>query len=143
MTVPKSTLLALLVMSADVQASAQELPRPEISELPEATLLNAQTYGERLLGNFPSAPLRVDYQGTVRIMVRVDVIGRARDCQIIESSGNSIIDTWACRGTERYARFAPATNDDGEPVESKWSNTFAMTLGDPSRAKTNPEPLEP
>ena len=64
--------------------------------------------------------------------------GRASDCQIRKTSGNGIIDQWACRGTERYARFTPATNADEQPILSQWTESFTLKLGDPDTSPKVP-----
>lgn len=110
----------------------------DIAALPEAQIRNPQQFGERLIANYPSTPIRHDVRGTVTIMVRVTTQGRAADCRVLKSSTNGIIDRWACRGTERYARFEPVVDESGKAVEGHWSETFTLTLGDPDGAATRP-----
>lgn len=51
----------------------------------------------------------------VFVAVRVQLDGRATDCKINRSSGNSAIDADTCRLLEAKARFNPARDDQGRP----------------------------
>ena len=128
MSKPIWLLLSLLVTPPE---AGPDRTTADIAELPEARLTNAQQFGERLVANYPSTPIRHDVRGTVTVLVRVTTLGRAADCRVLKSSGNAIVDRWICRGTERYARFEPVLNDSGNAVEGHWSETFTLTLGDP------------
>lgn len=128
MTRPILIALALLALPPE---AGPDRGTADIAALPKARIINAQQFGERLLANYPMTPVRHDVRGNVTILVRVTTRGRAADCRVLKSSGNRIIDHWACRGTERYARFESALDKNGVAVEGHWSETFALTLGDP------------
>ena len=124
-------ILAAPMLCANAAVVLPELSFFERAELPEATLVNAQQLGEKMMQIYPNTPIRHNVEGTVVLNVIVTPDGRASDCQIKKTSGNGIIDRWACRGTERYARFTPATNADEQPILSQWTESFTLTLGDP------------
>lgn len=123
--------LAALPQSAIAQDDANELSFFERAELPEATLLNGEQLGEKMMQMYPSTPIPLNVTGKIKLSVIVTPDGHAIDCQIKKTSGNSLIDRWACRGTVRYARFRPATDADGQPLLSQWTESFTLTLGDP------------
>ena len=47
-------------------------------------------------------------RGSVAITVKVNTDGRASDCRVVRSSGNSGADSLMCQLTIRYVRFRPA-----------------------------------
>lgn len=139
---PVVLLFAATALCANAQDEVPKLSFFERAELPEATLLNPEQFGERLVGNYPSINIPRDVKGTATINVLVTTNGRATDCTIKRSSGDSIIDQWACRGTIRYARFAPATDDDSEPTLGQWTQEFTLTLGNPREEEEAPTPIK-
>jgi TonB family protein len=68
--------------------------------------------------DYPVSALRENKQGTSGVRFWVDMNGKVRDCQIVESSGSSDIDAQTCAIITKRARFAPARTKDGSPVES-------------------------
>ena len=133
--------IALLALASSVTAyaeSADQIHIIETKDLPEATLRNSDEFRRKLVGNYPAINIPRDVQATATILVRVNIQGRATSCQITKSSGVSIIDQWACRGTVRYARFIPASDADSNPVESQWSESLTLTLGNPDAPGAGP-----
>ena len=55
-------------------------------------------------------------RGTVGLSIRVMPDGRASNCRIVRSSGNSYADSLMCQLTEQYVRFRPALDPNGRPV---------------------------
>ena len=55
-------------------------------------------------------------RGSVAITVKVNTDGRASDCRVMRSSGNSGADSLMCELTVRYVRFRPARDPQGSPV---------------------------
>ncbi|MXO76113.1 TonB family protein [Altererythrobacter aerius] len=62
--------------------------------------------------------------GTVRIGFRVRTDGRVDRCTIAQSSGHVELDSLTCALFTQRFRFAPATNADGQPVESTLQTSF-------------------
>lgn len=138
----KSIWVALGLLATEPETGSDR-SNDGIAALPEARIRNAQQFGERLVANYSSTPVRHDVRGSVTIIVRVTTQGHAEDCRVIKSSGNGNIDRWACRGTERYARFEPVLDESGNAVEGHWSETIAFTLGDHDSAVPRPSGLPP
>lgn len=55
-------------------------------------------------------------RGSVGISIRVTPDGRATNCRVVRSSGNSAADSLMCQLTEQYVRFRPALDPQGRPV---------------------------
>lgn len=60
---------------------------------------------------------RVGAQGTVGVKVTVDAAGRVSDCAVSHSSGFKALDAETCKVVQRKARFAPAKDERGRPVQ--------------------------
>jgi periplasmic protein TonB len=69
--------------------------------------------------DYPPRAAEAGISGTVSVIYRVGVDGRASDCSVTASSGNVELDEATCRVIERRFRFAPARDADGRPVSSR------------------------
>ncbi|MBU2285156.1 MAG: energy transducer TonB, partial [Gammaproteobacteria bacterium] len=82
----------------------------------------------RIQMDYPSSALRTEASGRVAFTTTVAANGRVSDCRVTESSGHADLDEAACRGMRLYARFDPAIDDDGNPIEGEWSSAVRYTL---------------
>ncbi|HET8750554.1 MAG TPA: energy transducer TonB [Sphingomicrobium sp.] len=55
-------------------------------------------------------------RGRVGVTIKVETDGRASNCRVARSSGDTSIDALMCRLTLRYVRFDPARDPAGRPV---------------------------
>ncbi|QDH35975.1 energy transducer TonB [Porphyrobacter sp. YT40] len=69
-------------------------------------------------------------EGTVRFAVTVSPQGRVTACTILETSGDPRLDRESCEFLTRRARFEPARDDDGKPVEGRWESRIAWKIPD-------------
>ena len=69
-------------------------------------------------------------EGAVRFAVTVSPQGRVTACTILESSGDPRLDRESCQFLTRRARFDPARNDDGTPVEGRWESRITWKIPD-------------
>ncbi len=67
-------------------------------------------------------------EGTVSVTVSVSADGRPKDCRITKSSGHDLLDTAACAGMMRYARFDPALDADGNPTSADYTAEVTYSL---------------
>jgi TonB family protein len=67
--------------------------------------------------DYPAEALRRGQSGTARVLVWVEVDGRASTCEVTESSASPILDQATCN-IMRRARFTPATNAAGKDVRA-------------------------
>jgi protein TonB len=79
--------------------------------------------------DYPAAALRAEAQGTTRITLSVGPNGRATGCTVSGSSGNSALDSTACRLAQSRFRFSPATQN-GQPVAGSYSTSIRWNLPD-------------
>lgn len=66
--------------------------------------------------DYPSAALRREAEGLVRVLLVVDLDGVPNDCTIQSSSGHADLDATACTLLRQRARFHPALDGEGQPV---------------------------
>lgn len=68
--------------------------------------------------DYPEAARAVGAHGAVQVRYTVQVNGRAVNCRILRSSGNTAIDETTCRLIQERFRFKPAKNERGRPVQA-------------------------
>lgn len=113
---------------------AQVIPPPappapaRPSQARGATPDGQRRWAARIQENYPSRALREEIQGTVGVNVVVGPDGRVASCSVSRSSGSSILDEAACQGMQRYARFNPALDDDGNPTNGRYSTSITYQL---------------
>lgn len=70
-------------------------------------------------------------EGVVRFAVTVSPTGRVTGCEILESSRNWRLDQDTCQLLTRYARFSPATDENGNRVEGRWESRIHWKVPGP------------
>lgn len=78
--------------------------------------------------DYPSRALREEREGTTGFRVSVGPDGRVTDCQITSSSGSPDLDSTACEKIRQRARFAPATDGEGNPTSGTYSNRVRWVI---------------
>ena len=69
--------------------------------------------------DYPAEAVRHHWQGKVVADLTISAEGSVTACQIVKSSGYQVLDDATCDLLRRRAKFKPATDADGKPVESK------------------------
>jgi protein TonB len=67
--------------------------------------------------DYPSEAVRKGWQGDVTVELTVSPKGRVSHCAIAKSSGYQLLDDQTCKLMTKRARFKPATDANGLPVE--------------------------
>ena len=70
--------------------------------------------------DYPKATRDLRIDGTVTIYMTVGTDGRARNCRVQRASRDAEADAITCRLAETRFRFKPATDANGNPVESTY-----------------------
>jgi protein TonB len=68
--------------------------------------------------DYPVSAQQKGEEGTVQAQLTVDTTGRVSGCKVIRTSGYASLDDATCSILQRRARFKPATDDAGKPIES-------------------------
>ena len=86
------------------------------------------SWAARIQDNYPSAALRKEIEGTVGVRVTVGPDGRVSGCSVTGSSGSGDLDSAACDGMTRYARFEPALDVGGNPTSGSFSTRIVYKI---------------
>lgn len=78
--------------------------------------------------DYPTAALRELRSGRTSFKITVGTDGRATNCAVTASSGSRDLDDAACTTIMRRARFIPAIDAHGDPIEGQWSSTMSWTI---------------
>lgn len=70
-------------------------------------------------GDYPREALRKGEGGVVKAKLRISKKGRVIGCEIVESA-SPILDEATCRLLTKRARFTPAQDKGGDPVEDDY-----------------------
>ena len=103
-------------------------PPPPPSQARGASPDGQGRWAARIQENYPSRAVRRGVEGNVGVSVQIGPDGRVSSCRVTASSGESDLDSAACQGMERYARFNPALNAAGEPTTGSYSTTIVYQL---------------
>lgn len=89
---------------------------------------NEVAWMARIQQNHPVHARLQGIGGRVGVTVTVNPDGRPTDCEVTRSSGYEILDTAACLGMQRYARFDPAPDQYGIPISAEFSTEIFYPL---------------
>ncbi len=78
--------------------------------------------------DYPTRALREERAGTTGFKVTVGTDGRVTSCSVTSSSGSPDLDEATCSNVTRRARFAPATDGEGNPVTDTYSNRIRWVI---------------
>jgi protein TonB len=111
-----------------IPPAAPPVPPPPPSQARGVSPKNQSSWASRIQDNYPARALREEKQGTVGVSVTVGADGRVSACSVTSSSGTPDLDSAACEGMQRYARFDPALNAAGQPTSAQWSTRITYRL---------------
>lgn len=101
---------------------------PRVSKARGVQPKNQRSWSARIQENYPRRAVQEEIEGTVGVRVTVTADGRATACQVTSSSGSNILDEAACKDLERYGRFDPAWDADGNPISASWATRITYKL---------------
>ncbi|NMW30870.1 TonB family protein [Altererythrobacter sp. RZ02] len=71
-----------------------------------------------------------EYTGVARFQLSIGTNGRVQNCQIMASTGHSVLDTATCKLASRRARFEAARDSNGEKVIGSYTGSVRWELPD-------------
>ena len=107
---------------------APPAPPPPPSKARSATPKGQNGWARRIQSNYPRRAEREGTEGSVGVTVQIGANGRVSSCSVTRSSGSSDLDSAACDGMTRYARFNPAQDAAGNAISDTWSTTIVYQL---------------
>ena len=78
--------------------------------------------------DYPDVALRAEEEGSVTVKLAIDRGGEVAGCDVVQSSGSAALDTATCRTVRRRARYQPATDQSGQPVDATDNHTVRWSL---------------
>lgn len=78
--------------------------------------------------DYPSAALLSEKSGRTNVKLTVNKWGSVADCEVIISSGDSLLDEATCRGIAYRARFYPATDNNSKPILGYYSKSVSWVV---------------
>lgn len=142
-------IVLALIANMTGPSGANELPATEASNVPvqRARPLpsdrqpsgagNPESVPGESLGSlfswddYPEVALQKDEQGTVGVTLTVGTDGKVTDCVVNLSSGSPSLDVQTCRLLWARARFTPARDAQGKPVQDTYTQRIRWELPEP------------
>ena len=113
---------------ASLQPAARSVPVPVVREAARGATPRGNPGSWIRSDDYPARALRAGEEGTVRFNLTIGLNGAVTACQIVGSSGFPALDEATCRLVSRRARFNPAVDSTGAPVEGRYANTVRWRL---------------
>lgn len=124
-------MIATLAMLQDPRA-------PDLSQPPR--LRNAEAVIE--LEDYPTESLRRLEFGIVTTLLRVSAEGKVTACEVTEKSGSATLDMTTCLLLKKRARFDPARDATGSPIEGEYRQANAWGVNEHQPRTTVDIPLQ-
>jgi TonB family protein len=111
----------LALSSASFGGSPWTLPKDDFGGAVPLNMKHWVTYDD-----YPDVAAKSGQQGYVTVSFAIGVDGRMTDCNVIRSSGYSILDAIPCKVLPKRARFAPAKDANGIPITTRGSTSMSF-----------------
>jgi protein TonB len=79
--------------------------------------------------DYPLEAIQNNWEGEVRVDLTISANGRPVKCTVVRSSRHPVLDKRTCEIFMTRARFKPATDESGSPVESHFPGRIDWKLG--------------
>jgi TonB family protein len=126
----------LVTIAAQAVQPVQPVPSTAVPRAPQ--LLSARTQPD----DYPVESMGDSEWGVVSTLLRVSATGRVIGCVVTESSGYDTLDKGTCRMLRLRARFDPARDEAGKPVEGEYRMANAWSVVAHQARTTIEVPLE-
>jgi periplasmic protein TonB len=127
--IPPPAPPARIIPPAAPPAPPPPPPPPPPSQARAASPNNQASWARRIQDNYPARAIRDETEGRVGVRVTIDANGRVSGCTVSSSSGSSVLDSAACDGMTRYARYNPALDAAGNATTGTATTTIVYQLG--------------
>jgi len=81
-----------------------------------------------LTDDYPARDLREGNEGVTVFRATISPSGRVTGCEIVRSSGHPGLDAATCKAVTYRARFAPATDENGDNIAGTYSNSVLWQI---------------
>lgn len=80
--------------------------------------------------DYPTSDIRLGHAGVVGFSLTISPAGRVTGCEIVRSSGFASLDALTCTLLTRRARFQPASDEQGQPVNGRYQSAVRWQIPD-------------
>jgi protein TonB len=95
-------MLAFLMLAQAATAAPQNAPPVTVTEG----------------ADYPRIAVENGWTGTARADLTISADGTVTACKIVKSTQHRVLDDYTCKVLMTHARFTPAKDKDGKPIES-------------------------
>jgi periplasmic protein TonB len=103
-------------------------PPPPAPRQSQARSLVGNLQGVFSNDDYPPSAMDNNEQGTVHVVLTIGTSGRVTGCSVSSSSGSRTLDQTTCRILSARAKFSPAQDANGNPIESTFSQSITWRL---------------
>ena len=93
-----------------------------------AVMAATPALAQRANDDYPAEAQRNGWEGKVVFRALIGTDGRAKTCEVVESSGHVVLDDATCVKVIDTARFEPARDDRGALVQGYYQTGFVWEL---------------
>ncbi|MEP4784077.1 MAG: energy transducer TonB [Erythrobacter sp.] len=90
-------------------------------------LINPAKVARRVVDNYPTAALRNEEQGEVRLRLIIEANGKVSDCIAVMNNPSEVLQKGACKQMRR-AKFKPALDEKAQPVRHYYLTELTYQL---------------
>jgi protein TonB len=117
------TVATITAWGAHAQGNTQAT-----NEKPQGTRAKAFVRSIVSMADYPPSALNHHESGQVFFRLHIGIDGLVTACDIVRSSGSATLDSQTCRIMKSRARFTPAHDGNGNPVEDTVESSLTWTL---------------
>lgn len=92
---------------------------------------------------YPAEALAAEAEGSARLQISIDRAGTVSDCKVLESSGNTSLDSASCELAYLTKASKPAQDVDGKPTAGRVERSVRWTIAKPRAEVAVPTPYVP
>lgn len=90
---------------------------------------NVMNISKRIQQKYPTDAVRAGEQGIFKMRVTVDANGKVSNCVLLDATEQNKLKSPACKIVMRYAKFEPALDTEGEPMQSYYNTSITYQVG--------------
>lgn len=84
---------------------------------PRATIAKSHPSEWISSADYPGEALQAEQEGSATALWKIAIDGRVKECRIVRSTGNAALDRATCAAFAKRARYTPALDKQGKPME--------------------------
>lgn len=90
---------------------------------------NVMNITKRIQQKYPADAVRAGEQGIFKMRVTIDANGKVGECVLLDATEQDKLKSPACKIVMRHAKFEPALDTEGEPMQSYYTASITYQVG--------------